>query len=98
MSILVFIEQRDGQVRSVSREALGEATRLATALGGPVIGVCAAADDPGLAKLGEAGAEKVLLARDPRFRLYDAAATAAAVEAASRQVNPALVLFPGSAM
>ena len=98
MSILVFIEQRDGRVRSVSREALGEATRLAATLGGPVIGVCAAAADPGLAKLGEAGAEKVLLARDPRFGLYDAAGTAAAVEAAVRQVNPAVVLFAGSAM
>ena len=46
MSILVFIEQRDGKLRSVSREALGEASRLAASLGGPVVGVCCAAADP----------------------------------------------------
>ncbi len=52
MAILVFIEQREGRLRSVAREALGAAATL----GGPVIGVCAAAADPGLASLGEAGA------------------------------------------
>ncbi len=98
MSILVFIEQRDGQVRSVCREALGEATRLAAALGGPVVGVCAAASDPGLAALGEAGAEKVLLAASPAFAGYDAAGYARAVVAAVEAVKPAAVLFSASAM
>ena len=45
MRALVWIEQRAGQVRPVSREALGAAQRL----GGEVIGVCAAKSDPGLA-------------------------------------------------
>jgi electron transfer flavoprotein alpha subunit len=73
MSILAFIEQRSGQVRPVSREVLGEATRLAEKLGGPVVGVCAAAADPGLAALGDAGAARVLLARHEAFAQYDAA-------------------------
>ncbi len=98
MSILVFIEQRDGQVRPVCREALGEATRLAAALGGPVIGVCAAAADPGLAPLGEAGAEKVLLATHAAFAGYDAAGYARAVVAAVEAVKPAAVLFSASSM
>ncbi|HTM57444.1 MAG TPA: electron transfer flavoprotein subunit alpha/FixB family protein [Candidatus Udaeobacter sp.] len=98
MSVLVFIEQRDGQVRPVSREALGEATRIAAAIGGPVIGVCAAAKDPGLAALGEAGADRVLLATSDRFAAYDAEGTAAAVEAAVRGVQPVVVLFAASAM
>jgi electron transfer flavoprotein alpha subunit len=98
VSILVFIEQRDGQLRSVAREALGEAVRLAGALGGPVVGVCPAASDPGLASLGEAGAERVLLATHPRFARYDADGYAAAVTAAVAAVQPAAVLFPGSAM
>ena len=34
MSILVYVEQRTGQVRSVAREALGEAKRLSVTLGG----------------------------------------------------------------
>jgi electron transfer flavoprotein alpha subunit len=98
MSILVFIEQRGGAVRSVSREVLGQASRLREALGGPVVGVCTAATDAGLAALGEAGADQVLLATHERFALYDAEGAAAAVEAAVRQVQPALVLFGASAM
>jgi len=98
VAILVFIEQRDGQVRSVAREALGEAARLAGAIGGPVVGVCCAAADPGLATLGEAGADSVLLATHEAFASYDAAGFAAAVAAAAKSVSPALVLFPATAL
>ena len=98
MSVLVFIEQREGQVRSVSREALGEATRLAASLGGEVVGVCAAASDPGLAALGDAGADRVLLAAHPSFARYDGAGYAAAVAAAAAAVKPAVVLFAASSL
>ena len=98
MSVLVFIESRDGKVRPVSREALGEATRLAAALDGPVVGVCGAASDPGLASLGESGAERVLLATADRFAAYDGEGLAIVVEAAVRALSPAAVLFGGSAM
>lgn len=98
MSILVFIEQRDGQLRPVSREALGEAVRLAAALGGPVVGVCCSASDPGLASLGEAGADQVLFAQHEAFATYDGAGYAAAVAAAVKQVSPTAVLFSASAL
>jgi electron transfer flavoprotein alpha subunit len=98
MSILVFIEQRDGQIRPVVREALGEATRLAAVLGGEVVGVCAAAADPGLAALGEAGAGRVLFAAHAAFATYDGESYAAALEAAVRTVQPAAVLFSASSM
>jgi len=98
VSILVFVEQREGQVRAVSREALGEATRLKAALGGEVVGVCAAAADPGLGALGASGAERVLLARHPAFALYHADGYARAVVAAVGAVAPGLVLFGASAM
>ncbi len=98
MSILVFIEQRDGAVRAIAREALGEATRLAAALGGPVVGVCAAVADPGLAALGEAGADRVLLAAHPAFERYDAAGFTAAVAAAVAAVRPDVVLFGATTM
>ena len=98
MSILVFLEQRDGQLRPVSREALGEAVRLAAALGGPVVGVCCGASDPGLASLGEAGADQVLFAQHEAFATYDGAGYAAAVAAAVKQVSPAAVLFSASAL
>jgi len=98
MAILVFVEQRNGQVRSVAREALGEAVRLAASLGGPVVGVCAAASDPGLARLGEAGASEILLAAHPAFHRYEPAGYAQAVAAAVERVKPSVVLFPASSM
>ena len=99
MAILVFIEQRDGQVRAVSREALGEAARLVAAgLPGPVVGVCVAASDPGLAGLGEAGASEVLLATHENFARYEPVGYTQAVAAAVEQTKPATVLFAGSAM
>jgi electron transfer flavoprotein alpha subunit len=98
MSVLVFIEQRDGKIRGVSREALGEATRLAEGLGGPVVGACAAAADPGLTALGEAGANEVLLAVHPDFGLYRPHGYARAVAAAVAEVKPAVVLFAASSM
>src|SRR5262249_50721736 len=99
MAILVFVEQRDGSLRSIAREALGEASRLVAAgLPGPVIGVCAAASDPGLAALGDAGASEILLAAQPSFERYDARGYTAAVVAAVEQTKPAVVLFPASSM
>ncbi len=96
MAILVFIEHRDGKVRAVSREALGEAVRLAATLGGPVVGVCAAAADPGLAALGEAGVSEILHASHEAFRHYEPAGYVRAVVAATEKVKPAAVLFPAS--
>jgi len=98
MAILVFVEQRDGKVRPVSREVLGEATRLATALGGPVVGVCAAASDPGLAALGEAGASEVLLATHEAFRAYEPYGYVRAVAAAVEKLQPNAVLFAASSL
>ncbi|TMQ74320.1 MAG: electron transfer flavoprotein subunit alpha/FixB family protein [Candidatus Eisenbacteria bacterium] len=98
MAILVFIEQKGGLVRTVAREALGEAVRLAATLGGPVVGVCAAAADPGLAALGEAGASELLLATHASFGHYEPAGYARAVVAAVEKVKPAVVLFSASAM
>jgi len=85
-------------VRTVAREALGEAVRLAATLGGPVVGVCAAAADPGLAALGEAGASELLLATHASFGHYEPAGYARAVVAAVEKVKPAVVLFSASAM
>jgi electron transfer flavoprotein alpha subunit len=98
VSILVFIEQRDGKVRSVAREALGEAKRLASSLGGPVTAVFCGASADGLASLGEAGAEKVLAATHEAFARYDGAGYAAAVAAAVKATSPKLVLFGASSI
>jgi electron transfer flavoprotein alpha subunit len=63
-----------------------------------VVGVCAAASDPGLAALGAAGAEQVLLATHESFARYEPAGYAAAIVAAVEQVKPAVVLLAASSM
>jgi electron transfer flavoprotein alpha subunit len=98
VSILVWIEQRAGQVRPISREALGAAVKLAPSFGGEVIGVCAAKADPGLSALGEAGADRVLLAQHDAFGFYDAAGATRAMVAAAEKVKPELILFAASSM
>jgi len=98
MSILVAIEQREGVIRPVAREALGEAKRLSATLGGPVIGVYCGTSDPGLAALGEVGAAEVLFARHDAFAHYDAAGWAQAVAAAARATGAQVVLFGASAL
>ena len=96
--ILAFIEQREGQVRPVSREVLGEARRVAASLGGEVVGVCPAPADPGLGALGAAGADRVLLATHESFGLYEGAGYAQAVAEAVERVKPKAVFFSASSM
>jgi electron transfer flavoprotein alpha subunit len=98
MSILVYVEQRDGAIRPVSREALGEAKRLAATLGGPVTAVYCGTSDAGLAALGGAGADQVLFARHDAFARYDGAGYAAAVVAAVQAASPQAVLFSASSL
>jgi electron transfer flavoprotein alpha subunit len=96
VSVLVFVESRDGAVRPGAREVLGAAAAIAPSFGGEVVGVCAAPSDPGLAALGDAGADRVLLATHAAFAHYEAAgATQAAVQAVEA-VKPQVVLFGAS--
>ncbi|TMQ49566.1 MAG: electron transfer flavoprotein subunit alpha/FixB family protein, partial [Candidatus Eisenbacteria bacterium] len=98
MSILVFVEQRGGRIRSVSNEALGLASRLKGALGGEVVAILPCASDPGAGSLGAAGADKVRLAAHPGLGSYDPAGYTRAVVAAAEELEPALILFPASSL
>ncbi len=98
MSILVFIEQREGRIRSVSHEVLGEASRLKASFGGEVIAVLPCASDPGAASLGASGADRVQVVTHEAFGVYDAAGCTRAMVQAIEQVKPAVVLFPASSL
>jgi electron transfer flavoprotein alpha subunit len=98
MSILVYIEQRDGAVRPVALEALGEAKRLAASLGSPVVAVYCGASDANLASLGESGAEKVMFAKHDAFARYDGAGYAVAVAAAAKSCGAKAVLMAASSL
>lgn len=82
-NVLAVTEQRDGTLRKTSREVVWAARQLADAMGGTVDALVIGAPgvDAAGAKLGGAGADRVLVAEDAAFGLYAPdgyAATAAA--------------------
>ncbi len=97
--ILVFVEQRDGEVKKPSLQALSEARRQARGAGWKV---CAVIAGTGLgdaaAGLGTWGAETVFAADDPALGLYSAEGYATAVAAAVGKCEPNAVLFAATAM
>ena len=97
--ILVFVEQRDGEVRKASLQALSEAKRQATSAGWSVSAVLPGSGVGDAAvPLGGWGAEKVFVADDPNLALYSAEGYAEAVVKAVDQTEPSAVFFAGTAM
>jgi electron transfer flavoprotein alpha subunit len=97
--ILVFIEQRNGNLRKASLEALSEASRLAKGAGLPVsavlVGQAVAAKAP---ELGKYGASKVFVADEERFARYSAEGYAAAVRSAADTCGPSSVFMAATAL
>jgi len=71
-NVLAVTEQRDGALRKTSREVVWAARQLADAMGGTVDALVMAASgvDAAGAKLGEVGADRVLVAEDASFAKY----------------------------
>ncbi|MGC8916105.1 MAG: electron transfer flavoprotein subunit alpha/FixB family protein [Thermoanaerobaculum sp.] len=97
--ILVFVEQRDGQARKASLEALSEAKRLASEKGLPVAAVLVGAGVRSLApSLGEWGADKVFVADQAELVNYTPQAYAQAVAEAARQAQPQAVFMAATSL
>ncbi len=98
-SILVFIEQRNGNVRKASVEALSEAKRLASGAGLAVNAVLVGHGIGGkAAELGKYGAGKVFVADEEKLALYSAEGYAAAVRAAVEKAAPVAVFMAATAL
>jgi len=96
--ILVFVEQRDGEVRKASLQALSEAKRQGGA-GGAVTAVLPGSGIGDVAGgLGTWGAEKVLVADDPNLVRYSAEGYAEVVAKAAEIAQPSAIFFAGTAM
>jgi electron transfer flavoprotein alpha subunit len=93
--ILVFVEQRGGEVRKASLQALSEAKRQGETVSAvlPGSGVADAA-----AGLGAWGADKIYVADDANLALYSAEGYAEAVVKAVEQAGPGAIFFAGTAM
>ncbi len=94
--ILVFVEQRNGEIRTASLQALSEARRLGA---GPVSAVLPGSGIAGSAAgLGAYGAEKVYVADDPNLALYSSEGYAEVMAKAVELAQPGAVFFAGTAM
>jgi electron transfer flavoprotein alpha subunit len=98
-NILVFAEQRDGNVKKVAYEMLGAGVDLAAALGGTVEAVLVGSglgDLPGI--LAQYGATKVYVADDPALATYTCEAYTATLAGLISSTAPAVVLLGATAM
>jgi len=94
--ILVFVEQRNGEIRPASLQAISEARRLGA---GPVSAVLPGSGvGDAAAALGAYGAEKLYVADDPNLALYSAEGYTEVVAKAFEQASPVAIFFAGTAM
>jgi electron transfer flavoprotein alpha subunit len=99
MGVLVFIEQREGKLRSTSLEAVSQARRLADAgAGGEVVAVVAGNGVADLERLGVYGADRVIEARHEALARYQPEGYAQAVVAAAEETSAKVVLLAASAL
>jgi electron transfer flavoprotein alpha subunit len=97
--VYVFVEQRDGEIAKVSLELLGEATKLAAALGQKVCGVLVGSGVKAKAEsLVAAGSDTVLVIDDPILKEYVTEPYAKAVCAVIKQCEPEIVLYGATAI
>ena len=94
--ILAVMEQRDGTLRKVSHEVLAAARQLADAGSGAVDAIVLSAGSvAGIESLGGFGADRVIGATHPDFRLYNPDGYAATIGAAAGEY--AVVIFAATA-
>jgi electron transfer flavoprotein alpha subunit len=95
-TIVAVVEQRDGVLRKVSLEVVSAARRLGDAIGASVDAVvCDSGGVAGTEGLGRVGADRVVTATHPGFRLYQPDGYAAAVAEAGK--TAAAIVFAATA-
>lgn len=98
-TILVFCEQRRGQLKNVALEALGEARRLAPAFGGNVAAALFGRSVEGLApRIAAAGADTIHLADDSLLEEYGSEAYVRTLVAVVEATRPIAVLMGATSL
>lgn len=96
--IMTIVEQRDGDIRKVSYEVISEARRLADSLNQEVIAVLLGSDIKDKAPaLGHYGADRVIVADDPRLQTYTTDAYVSVIGDIVKANDPAILLLGASA-
>jgi len=97
--VMIFAEQREGKFRKIAFELLNIGKQLAGQIGGPLSAVVVGKGVEGLAaSLGKFGAEKIFVVDGDLFANYSSEGYAAAVAAAVKQADPAILLTGSSTM
>ena len=98
-SILVLCEQREGQLKKAGLEALGEASRLSTKSGGPVIAIVIGSSVSSLVpELAGRGASRILLAEESSLTQYSAELYTAILADIGARLEPSVILMGATAM
>ncbi|MDX6406960.1 MAG: electron transfer flavoprotein alpha subunit [Gaiellaceae bacterium] len=93
-----LVEHRDGQAARVSLELLGKGRELAGKLGGKNVALVLGADVGEVAReAGRHGAERVVVADDRRFGIYDPEVWSDALQSVVMQAKPHVLLIPATA-
>jgi electron transfer flavoprotein alpha subunit len=97
--LLVFVEQRDGQIKKAGLEALGEGLRAGKALGLPVHAALVGADLRSAGEKVSAHAPaRVWCLQAPALRLYSPDGYTTALAAAAERCRPQIVFLAATAM
>jgi electron transfer flavoprotein alpha subunit len=95
--VFVITEQRDGEFRKVSFEAVSEGRRIADGLGTDVTAVVVGAGIEGLSgELQKYGPDKILVADDPALAEYTTDAYTNVIAELIQSVDPAVILIGAS--
>jgi electron transfer flavoprotein alpha subunit len=95
--VMVIAEQRDGEVRKISYEVVSEGKRLADKMGQKVIAILLGSNIKDKAsKLGHYGADKVIVADDPRLQQYTTDAYVPLVADVVKANDPAILILGAS--
>src|SRR4051812_44223057 len=93
MSVLIFIDKSEGQVKKASFEAITYGAKLASQLGVPAEGIVLGTVKEDLAALGKYGVKKIHHVNDPAFDSFDAQVYTAALAEAVQKTNATVVVF-----
>jgi electron transfer flavoprotein alpha subunit len=98
-AILVFLEQRKGNLKKASLEAISEGRRLADKTGGKLIGVLLGHSISSLSdKISHFASDKLYIADNPILENYSTDAYTSLFTTVIEKENPSVILFPATAM
>jgi electron transfer flavoprotein alpha subunit len=94
---MIIAEERDGEIRKVSYEVVSEGRRLADSLGQNLTALLLGSNIKDKApKLGHYGADKVIVADDPRLEKYTTDAYVSVIAQIVKANDPAILLLGAS--